>query len=62
MKKLSKMRDTEIRNKLDAVAHLLYHDIAPFEDLCWAHATIKELLFIIDGLQEGMEESGDKAG
>lgn len=59
MIRLSKKRDTEIRNKLDAVAHLLYHDIAPFEDLCWAHATIKELLFIVDELQRGMKDNGE---
>lgn len=59
MIRLSKKKDTEIRNRLDDIANLLHHDIARFEDLCWAHMSIKDLLFIIDELQGELKYSGE---
>lgn len=58
MIKLTNSEDRKIRNQLDFIAHNLHHNVVVFEDMCWAHQTIKNLLFIIDELQRELKYSG----
>lgn len=60
VKLLSSAQDTMIRNTLDHIGSNLYHGVVVYEDMCWAHKTIRNLLFTIDELQQelNMRDSG----
>lgn len=44
---LSKAREDEIRSRLEQIGSNLYHDTVVYEDMAWAHKTIKDLLFML---------------
>ncbi|MEK4025356.1 hypothetical protein [Sporosarcina sp. FSL W7-1283] len=47
MNKLTEERDAEIRDALGHIAHNLHNGYVSYEDMFWAHKTIKELLFLL---------------
>ena len=58
MIRLTEKEDTHIRNMLDHIGSNLYHDVITYQDGCYMHKTIKDLLFIIDELQRELKVSG----
>lgn len=61
MRKLSEEEETSIRNRLNYIAEDLYRDRGSiikskrWEDMYWAHNTIKDLLYIIYELDNKTE-------
>lgn len=62
MIRLSRTRDTEIRNRLDEIQARMYHNATLFDDVYWSHETIKELLLDIYFLQLNGEEEKNARG
>lgn len=58
MIRLTESEDMHIRNNLDHIGSNLYHNIVTYEDGCYMHKTIKDLLFIVDELQRELRVSG----
>lgn len=54
---LSQVREDEIRNRLEHIGSNLYHDVVVYEDMAWAHKTIKDLLFMLYMKEKGSVSS-----
>lgn len=57
-KYLSDENKDRIRGSLDNIAELLYKEEVVYEDMFWAHKTIKDLLFVIYMLENEVKIRG----